>query len=528
MHRILLTLALTLLASTAFAGDEPTFEGTWRFEGENFKGPYQGLMQVFRLPNAQDLIYERSYDGQNGRPRVGAERGRVLVGGGAVFTQQLVTPGLMEAFSLERARVPQRHGYYHLEGTHKATGLSFVPATFERSRETLLRMGPDAPNNQVDLLIDGREFFPSMRKEMEGAQRSIFLQTFIYTDDPTGQWVGRLLAQRAREGVDVRLLVDALNSKIGAELEREMTSAGVKLIRQHTWGEGLKGSLANIGHGIWDGIKGLFGGSKTKREQRGVLNHDHRKITVVDGRVAYVGGMNVAHEYEAVWHDVQVKVQGRAVSELTDLFYERWEAAGGKGGKIEPAPETAEPGYWPGNMDVDVVSALPGINRDILDRYLKEIGLARRQINVEMAYLLDDRVIGGLKRAARRGVQTTVIVPNDADHDVKIVRDAFAWSQNDVIESGIALFKYPGRMVHTKVASFDGRVATVGSSNLDGMALEKLAEANVFVKDQGFTRTVDERIFVTDVPKSVRVQKEKLGFWGTIKSGFLQLFKGLL
>ena len=112
MHRTLTLIALLSLASPVIAGDESeVMEGSWRFEGESFRGPYQGLMHVFRLPQGRDLIYERTFDG-------GAnvqERGRVLVGGGTVFTQQIVSPGLLDQLQLDRSTIAQRHGVYRLD-----------------------------------------------------------------------------------------------------------------------------------------------------------------------------------------------------------------------------------------------------------------------------------------------------------------------------------------------------------------------------------------------------------------------------
>jgi len=399
----------------------------------------------------------------------------------------------------------------------------------ERGSDQLSRVGPDTPNNRIDLLVDGAEFFPALRQELESAKRSICLQTFIYTGDSTGRAIGALLAQKAREGLEVRLLVDAFAAKLGKDLERELKAAGVEVIFQHGWGEAVGGSFKNVGRGLWDGIKRLFGKKPKPREQRGLFNHDHRKIIVVDGRVGFIGGMNIAREYEVEWHDVHTRVEGRVVREMEDLFYERWGAAGGEvDQRPEPDPIVTSGDWWPGNLPADVIETLPGLKREIKAQYLFEITNARRSIHIEMAYFLDDAVINALKRQAQRGVETLVIIPNDEDHDVKIVRDAFSWAQNDVIRSGVAIYKYQGRMVHTKLATFDGQVTTVGSCNLDNMALEKLSEANLLVPDAGFTRLVEERVIQADLPQSERAEVEKMGWWTKVKGGVLHFFRSFL
>ena len=374
------------------------------------------------------------------------------------------------------------------------------------------------------LLVDGREMFTTLRAALEGAKRSIVLQTFIYTDDSTGRAVARILMDRARAGVVVRVLVDNVGNHMG-KLEKELKSAGVEVVIQHGWGEGFKESILDFGRGIFDGIKRLFGKKPKPRERRGVLNHDHRKITVVDGRIGFTGGMNIAREYEHDWHDVHASVAGSAVEQLEEMFYDRWKKAGGPGARVAPADDVDA---WPGTMAVDVVGTVPGLGHQIKDRYLAEIDGARDRVLLENAYFLDDDIIDAMQRSAQRGVRNVLILPPDEGHDVPVVRDAFAWVQNDVIRSGVEVYKYRGRMVHSKVAAFDGRVATVGSSNLDAMALGKLAEINLFVVDQGFTRTLEERVFARDIPMSDRAVEKKLSWWEKVKGGVLHFFRGVL
>ena len=179
-------------------------------------------------------------------------------------------------------------------------------------------------------------------------------------------------------------------------------------------------------------------------------------------------------------------------------------------------------------MDVDLVTSKPGIHKNLLRRYMQEIAIARRQIRIENAYFLHDGVINALKAKAQSGVDTIVIIPKDEHNDVSQVVDAFKWIRNDVIRSGIRLYTYRDRMTHGKVATFDGVVSTIGSCNLDDLALEKLYEANVFVNDVEFTRTIDDRVFRADLPNCDIEKPEKLGFWETAKAGIFDFFKGFL
>ncbi|MCA8925946.1 MAG: phosphatidylserine/phosphatidylglycerophosphate/cardiolipin synthase family protein [Planctomycetes bacterium] len=397
------------------------------------------------------------------------------------------------------------------------------------SYERLIPVRP-GHENHVDLYVDGARFFAQLRSDMAQAQHSINVQSFIMTDDSTGRSLEAILVAKAQQGVKVRVMIDGAGNRMKG-LEQRLRDGGVEVIVQHKLLKGAGNTLKDLGRGIGNAFKRLFGGGKPKpRERRGILNHDHRKITVIDGRSAFIGGMNLAHEYEHVWHDVHSRVVGPATGELQRLFFDRWHAAGGKG---EPDPKC---GLRPsdvlegraGQLKVEVVTSLPGVSRAIKERYLAEINGAQREVMIEVAYFLDDDIIDALQAAVARGVYVLVILPNDEDHDVKLVRDAFAFVQNDVVRSGVVLLKYPGRMVHSKVATFDGHTATVGSANLDGIALHHLAEANLFIPEVGFAGKLNREIFLTDIPKCERVQVKKVGFWQKLKSGALHVFRGFM
>lgn len=500
----------------------------WRVVGRDGAGEFTGVI-TFQRRGPRYFGYERRVRGPDGREEV--ERGEAAIHEGRLYLQAAApdpAAGLRRALSGVGAEGDAAQGRRAVFRPAGADGRRFegrfeVPGTSRAGVERLDPIAAPGADNQVTLLVDGPEMFPALRAAIEGAQRTICLQTYIFTDDSTGRWVTRLLVERARAGVKVRVLVDAFGNRMGG-LPKELRAGGVELILQHTMGQGLKHSVADIGRGLVDGVRRLFGGQPKPRERRGVLNHDHRKIIVVDSRLGFCGGMNIGREYEFEWHDVHATVEGSAVARLEALFFDRWRAAGGAGEPGEPVDAPVAPG----TMSVDVVEALPGITTAIKDRYLAEIRGARDRVLVECAYFLDDAIIAAMSDAARRRVRTVLILPADEGHDVPIVRDAFNWVQNDVVRAGVEVYKYRGRMVHSKVASFDGRVATVGSSNLDNLALVKLAEANLFVNDVGFTRTLDTRVFAPDIARSARQQERKLSWWEKVKAGTLHFFRGVL
>lgn len=510
---------------------QPYFEltGDWAVDGVDAQGgPFAGTIRFQRL-DGHRFSYERRVAAKGKVLSSSREVGEARIIGGRLYLKarpQRTTLGLentLDPTGLAPGEVATRKAVMRLdddaqrfEGIYRAGRQGGV----ERMRKS----GWNAADNRVQLLVDGREAFPAFKRALASATRSIELQTFIYKDDGTGKAIANLLCERARAGVQIRVLVDAIGDSMGG-CKKQLKAAGVEVVSQHGALDGIKNTIADLGRGLWNGIKRLFGGAKAApREKRGIFNHDHRKILVVDGRIAFCGGMNMADEYEHEWHDVHAQVEGSATGRLRHLFEDRWKAAGGKG-EQPPALAYEAP---PGDMPVDVVDALPGIRADIKTRYLRETERARSRILIENAYFLDDDVINAMNAAVRRRVRTVLVIPGDEKHDVPLVRDAFAHVQNSVVRSGIELYKYVGPMVHTKVASWDGRVATVGSSNLDNMALQRLAEANIFVNDRRFALDLEQRIFVVDLPRSKRCSETELSFWQQLKGSTLHMIRSFL
>ncbi len=513
--------------------DDP-IAGLWRLEGEVRNTRSVKQLRFEALPNGR-YRYERG--DSIGHPT--NETGEASLVGQRLITREAPPKnlaGLLDSFApdIDASFEPLRHAIYGFDRSidrqkpTEAEGWFYYPSSTRRGRERLSRFERTANNNAVTLLVNGSEFFPDLRRALQGAKHTIELQTYIFTDDSTGRSIARLLMERARAGVEVRVLLDGFDKSVGRSLKAKLRKAGVELIVSHGWGESFVGSVKNVGKSFVSVIRKLLGRKSKPREKRGLFNHDHRKITVVDSEVAFIGGMNIAGEYEHEWHDVSSRIKGDAVLELQTLFYDRWQAAGGDGEVPAHDPRLDAPSYAPGKLDVDVVTTLPGLKTDIKKRYLKEINESTDRVLIESAYFIDDTIIGALKRTAKRGVDVVVIIPSDKNHNVKIVRDGFKWVQNDVVRSGVKLYKYRPRMVHSKVAAFDGQVCTVGSANLDNLALAKLAEANLFVNDPGFTRVMEERVFSVDIPASDRVRVEKTSWWKKVKGGVLHFFRSWL
>jgi cardiolipin synthase len=502
--------------------------GSWRFQGNDRYGAYGGFI-TFTPDQMGNYIYQRIIDsGAGNRPDKG-DRGKAELTGAHLHTVENPMAGVAAGLNLNQITgQPQRikHGFYRMDSRFDSGQGFYFKSHLERGTEQLRRMGANASNNHVQLLIDGNEAFPMMRAELMQAKRSINVQFFIFVTDDTGVWFAKLLAQKAREGVQVRVLLDDYGSFIHDTIMNEFAASGVEVIFQHDRNTGFKNTLKDIGKSIIT-LGGLFGGKRDKGK-RGLFNHDHRKIITIDGRVGFTGGMNIMGLYEHDWHDIHARVEGNVVKEMEALFWEGWTEAGGTATPVAPDPRTQDPRWWPGNMNVELVDSVPGVHTDIKDRYLSEIAVSRKRILIENAYFLNDDVINALRRKASSGVSTTVIIPKDELNDVAIITQAFKWIRNDILRSGVLLYTYRDRMTHGKVAAFDGVVSTVGSCNLDDLALEKLYEANLFIQDAPFTQLMEDRVFRVDIPKSDLEQIKKQKFWDKLKSGALWFFRGFM
>lgn len=526
IHRIqALPLLLVAAAGVASAqAQDPT--GRWRLTDEQGR---RGTLVVQRGADGR-LTYDRAV-----RADVTRDAAHETGAGQLGEFMDLAAdegPGLSNlGFGAARATARGRY-----RATPEGGWLGVRQEGARRSRERLDPWRAGVDGHRVDVLT-GTGAFAAMRVALDSATTSIEIQTFQWADDENGREFAAKCIAKARAGVRVLVLVDA-SSKTVNQLEKkkdytdglddQMRAGGVLVLSHHGYGKAILGSVANVGAGLWRGVKRLFGGNPPPREKRGMFNHDHRKLILVDGRVGFIGGMNVADEYEHVWHDVVARVEGPVVHAMHLSILDRWKAAGGEvpADLAAMRPATFDPPA--GDLPVEYLVTIPGVSTPIVDWYLRSIEAARQKILIEMAYFLDDRIIQGLCRAAGRKVRTVVIIPSDEKNDVYLVKEAFAWVQNDVVRAGVELYKYQPALTHAKVATFDGRTSTIGSSNLDRLALDEIAEANIVVPDPRFARVMEQKIFAVDLPKSVRVTVQPLPFKRKLTAGTLHFFRRFL
>jgi cardiolipin synthase len=322
------------------------------------------------------------------------------------------------------------------------------------------------PGNRITLLRAGAETYPAMLEAIAKAERSVHFETYIYQADKTGRRFGEALMERARAGVTVRLLVDAVGSiDLDEGFLRELRAAGVKVatFRPFSWKAGL-----------------------------GFNRRDHRKIVVVDGRVGFTGGLNIGDEYAALdeggggWHDMHARVEGPVVHEMARLFRRTWIAAGGDAYPQIPEEDAAESVATDSSAFAIAVGNEERKRRATIRRfYLHAMRRARESIHIMNAYFIPDR---GIRRvmanAVRRGVAVSVVVPEKSD--LKSVMYASHHVYGALLRAGVRVFEWRERMLHAKTAVVDSVWATIGSYNLDARSLFHNLEVTLCIVDRAF------------------------------------------
>ena len=334
--------------------------------------------------------------------------------------------------------------------------------------------------NAVRILLDGERTFSAIEEALASARRTIHMEYFSVAHDELGTRIKKLLIDRARAGVKVRFLYDAVGSwRIGREYVDELRAAGVQVR--------------------------AFMPVAFARFRSGLNHRDHRKIVVVDGGVGFVGGLNVGDMYlgrdprMGRWRDTHLRLEGPAVRELDRVFLELWgQCVGGKANKTEsggpespsPTPDGGETGGENGKkgpvegVPVQIASSGPGPTfRAIADGYFQMIASACRRVWITTPYLVPGETLSNaLSIAARSGVDVRVIIPSKADHT--LVFWASQFNVDTLLRNGVRVFSYKGGFVHAKTMVADSEVASVGTANLDVRSLEINYEVQAFMRSK--------------------------------------------
>lgn len=353
---------------------------------------------------------------------------------------------------------------------------------------------PLVAGNKATLLVDGGATYAAMSKAIADATDHVNFETFIFDDDEVGRKFADLLIEKQGQGVQVNLIYDSVGSmNTPAAFFQRMRDSGINVLE-------------------FNPIDPL------KAKRVGLLTHrDHRKILVVDGKMAFTGGVNISGVYSTnpsgispsrlPWRDTHVQIEGPAVAEFQKLFLDTWSRQKGQ--------ELPKRNYFPelepkGKELVQVVGSKSGEeNRVTFVMYVSAMTFAEKTIHLTNAYFVPDRqTMKALTDAPRRGVDVRLILPGTSDST--LVFYAGRSHFEDLLESGVKLYERRGGMLHAKTAVIDGVWSTIGSTNMDLWSFVRDDEVNAIILGEDFARDM-EAMFESDLEASDEVTREEWG-----------------
>ncbi|ELY9422354.1 cardiolipin synthase ClsB [Cronobacter dublinensis] len=355
--------------------------------------------------------------------------------------------------------------------------------------------------NRIELLENGDEFYPAVFDAIDNARSKIILETFIWFDDNVGRQLHEVILRAAQRGVSVEVLLDGYGSPdLSDEFVGTLTSAGVKF-RYYDPRPRTLGMRTNV------------------------FRRMHRKIVVIDGEVAFVGGINYSAEHMSDYgpeakQDYTVRVEGPVVQDIYQFV-------------LRNLGEEQVSRWWQRHYQQAVDNTMPGEaqalfiwrdnndHRDDIERhYLKMLANAKKEVIIANAYFFPGyRLLHAMRNAARRGVKVKLIVQGEPD--MPIVKVGARLLYNYLVKGGVEVYEYLRRPLHGKVALMDDHWATVGSSNLDPLSLSLNLEANLIIHDTQFNQTLRDnltRLIREDCKQVDESMMPKRTWWNLAKS----------
>ncbi|MDM8306715.1 MULTISPECIES: cardiolipin synthase [Bacteroidaceae] len=338
--------------------------------------------------------------------------------------------------------------------------------------------------NQVDVYTNGYSMLQALMHEISLAKHHIHLQFYIFEDDSLGRLLRDLLIDKARAGVKVRLLYDDVGCwKVNPLFYDQMLCEGIE---------------------VQSFLKVRFPRFASKMNYR-----NHRKIAIIDGKVGFIGGMNIAERYLrglswGIWRDTHVRIKGKAVYGLQTSFLTDWYFVDRM---LFTSAEYFPKMEWQGNVLAQIVTSDPvGGWHDMMQGLVKALCCAKRYFYIETPYLLPtEEVIMGLQTAALAGVDVRIMLPKRAD--TFIIHKGSLSYLDELMRAGVKVYLYRKGFLHSKLWVSDDEWASVGSTNMDFRSFEHNFEANAFFYDKDMALHLKE-IFLTDQKKCLLLSRK--------------------
>jgi cardiolipin synthase A/B len=356
---------------------------------------------------------------------------------------------------------------------------------------------PLTKGNKITLLVDGAATYAAMFKAVENARDHINIETYTIEDieDETGRKFADLLLQKQAEGLQVNLIYDSLGSfTTPAAFFQRLRDGGIRVVE-------FNPTSPLRAHGKWR-----------------LAKSDHRKILIVDGKVAITGGVNISDVYSSgpsgagdekgaqmPWRDTDVQIEGPAVAEFQKLFLDTWQSQKGA--------TPSDRNYFPdmkeqGNTLVGVLGSTQGeTNRTTFIMYVAAITFAESSLHMTNAYFVpDSQIMKALTDAAKRGVDVKIILPGTTDRSLALYAGQYYYA--DLLKSGVKLYKRRNVLLHAKTLVIDGVWSTVGSTNMEWWSFSSNDEVNAIILSREFA-TEMEKMFAGDLAESDQIRWEE-------------------
>lgn len=359
---------------------------------------------------------------------------------------------------------------------------SYKDPNFSRYEDTIKMhlMNSDAyftQDNSVDIYFTGEEKFDALLTSIKNAKSYIHMEYYIFKSDGIGMKIINALCEKAKEGVEVKLLVDGMGG-------RRFSKRAISQLRE----AGGEVAIFFPPFVPWLSIR--------------INYRNHRKICIIDGREAYVGGFNIGDEYLGLskkfgnWRDTHIRIEGSAVSSLQWRFFLDWRFA-----TKEEIKSCHSHLHQPGkenHVGIQIVSSGPDSKwPSVKDGYMKMITDARERVYIETPYFIpDDSIFETLRLAGLSGVDVRVMIPNKPDH--LFVYWASMSYIGELLKAGVRFFTYENGFLHSKVLIADDFISSVGTANLDIRSFKLNFEVNAFIYDEGVNLRLSEK-FLNDL-----------------------------
>ncbi|MFJ1626306.1 cardiolipin synthase [Marinilactibacillus psychrotolerans] len=390
------------------------------------------------------------------------------------------------------------------ETKHLDTTLELV-SLFLESNESILTKG-----NKVDIIIDGKEKFDKLIKDINKAKHHIHVTYYIFKADGIGTRLLNALEESAENGVEVKVLYDPIGARV-------------------------------VGAHFFDHLKSLGGQAEPFFGSRlHILNfrlnyRNHRKIVVIDGKIGYTGGFNVGDDYLGLyekmgyWRDTHLRIKGNGVLPLQTRFLMDWNAS------VKNQTVRYKESYFPvssfvGTTDLQIVSSGPDNEVHAIKKgFLKMISMAKHSVYIQTPYFIpDEALMETLKIASLSGIDVKLMIPNKPDHPF-IYRATLSYAE-EMVNNGVEVYIYDAGFIHAKTIVIDGEILSVGTANFDIRSFKLNFEVNTFMYDRILAKQQVE-IFKKDIEVSYLLTEDIIknySKWELFKQQFSRLFSPIL